>query len=608
MISVSELSKSFEHRTLFQGLSFGINRGEKIGLIGPNGAGKSTLLKILMGLEPPDSGQVAIQRGTRVGLLSQSPDLSNFTDVHSVQSSLVQDSTDWSYLERTQNLFEELGFNDGSMQIRNMSGGWQKRLSLALELGKEPDILLLDEPTNHLDIQTILWLEEHLQKAPFACLMVTHDRAFLQRTCNRIMELNRRYPKGMLSTQGSYADFLEAKELALTSQALEEQKLRNLLRRETAWLRRGAKARQTKQTARQEATHELAAKVQDLAERNREFKMDLVAQESDRKTKKLIEAKGISKSFGDSVVIPQLDVLITPKTRLGLMGRNGSGKSTLIRLLLGEVPSDTGEVLRALSLEVAYFDQHRATLNPAQSLIDAIGAKSDFVQFGQQSMHVRTYLSKFLFSPQQAEQKVEKLSGGEKARLQLARFLLTPAQILILDEPTNDLDFESLDALSEMLAEFQGAVILVSHDRYFIDQVCNRILGFGESGDGEQKLAEYFADVEQWETWHTQLQTQKSFQAQKSSSAESAGSKKASEASKPRMSPGKLQRELERATAQIEKLEAEMKTLNDELQRPEITTNAKSLEEILAKVQAVQSRLDVQYSLWEELESQKAGS
>ena len=365
LLSAHDISKSFGSKTLFDNLSFGIENGERIGLIGPNGAGKSTLLKILAGVISADHGHLSFSKNLRIGFLEQIP---SFDESKTVLETLLEGHPphDWEIELRIQEYIAKMDLNPDA-KLSTLSGGWKKRVALARELIKQPDLLLLDEPTNHLDIDSILWLENFLSKSPLATLTITHDRLFLQKVSNRILELDRRHKDGVLSIQGSYADYLEAKELLMNAQERQETVLRNTLRRETEWLRRGPKARTTKQQARIDRAGDLKEQVEDLSSRNsvRTASIDF---ENTSLPKRLIEAKNISKSYGERKLFERVNLLLSPGTRIGLLGPNGVGKSTLIRILVGEETPDSGEVMRADQLVVNYFEQNRDSLDPTVSL------------------------------------------------------------------------------------------------------------------------------------------------------------------------------------------------------------------------------------------------
>ena len=398
--------------------------------------------------------------------------------------------------------------------VDRLSGGWQKRVALARALVRDPELMLLDEPTNHLDVEAILWLEKFLAGARFATLTVTHDRLFLQRVANRILELDRRNAGGLLDVRGDYATYVERKAEAMAAQERREEVLRNTLRRETEWLRRGPPARTTKQDARIQRAHALADEVGSLESRNRVHSVDLDFQASGRKPRRLIEAKQIGKQYDERTVFANLDLSIGPGSRIGLLGPNGCGKSTLLRVLVGSEPPSSGSVVRADTLSVAWFEQDRGSLDPDTSVADIVCPDGDFVEFRGARMHRRGYLERFLFRGEQLDMAVRQLSGGEQARLLVARLMLRPANLLVLDEPTNDLDLATLDVLQDALTSFDGAVLLVTHDRYFLDQVATQILAFptnpSAGGVGTGAGAGGFAGLAQWEAWYATQPTARS--------------------------------------------------------------------------------------------------
>lgn len=602
IIGAHKIGKSFTARPLFSGLSFSIETGQRIGLIGPNGAGKSTLLKILAGQTTPDEGTLSTQRGLRVGWLQQVPEFKEGATIHSTLFEGARDPDDWQDIARAQELMAKLSLEEGGRtpetEIASLSGGWKKRVALARELMREPDLLLLDEPTNHLDVDSIMWLEDFLADAPFATVIITHDRLFLQRVSNQIIELDRRHKDGLLRINGDYAAYLEARELMMAAQESTENKMRNTLRRETEWLRRGAQARQTKQQARIQKHGEIEREVAELTERNQNLKVRMDFHSSEKAPKKLIEAKGISKSYNGQIIVPPLDLLISPKSRIGLLGVNGCGKSTLIRMLVGQEEPDTGKVERADALEVVYFEQNRETLDPKLSVYNTVCPLGDYVDVGGVKIHAKSYLARFLFSYDQMEMPVGKLSGGEQSRLLLARLMLRRANVLILDEPTNDLDMATLDVLEDVLREFNGAVILVTHDRYFLDQTTNQILAFDHDRNGK-KIIERFADLSQWEAWRALHADPKSAAAYKSATPEPVVSK----GPKKKLT-FKDQREFDGMESTIQKLESKLADLTSESQRSEVLANAKRLTEITQQMGELQSEIDRLYARWAELESQ----
>ena len=602
LLSAHQLSQAFAARPLFEGLTFAIESGERIGLIGPNGAGKSTLLKILAGNMKPDSGTLSLQKGLRIGFLEQVP---GFTPGATVLETVLEGTpggpsvakshSDWESLALAQEQIAKLELS-ADARVTDLSGGWKKRVALARELARQPDLLFLDEPTNHLDLESILWLEEFLARAPFAILTITHDRLFLQRVANRILELDRRNPGGILSIAGDYAHYLESKDLLMAAQERREVILKNTLRRETEWLRQGAKARTTKQQARIQRAGDLKDEVEELEVRNQKRVVKLDFQGADKNPKKLVEAKKISKSFGEREIFKDIDLVLRPGSRLGLLGPNGCGKSTLIRTLVGQEKPTSGEIARADALKVSYFEQNREALDPEVTVLKTICPEGEWVDFCGRKMHVRGYLDRFLFTAGQAEMAVGKLSGGEQSRLLLAKLMLREANVLVLDEPTNDLDMATLSVLEECLEEFPGAVILVTHDRYFLDQTTNQLLAFTPQG------VIPFEGVGQWEVWYSQYLADQKALAKKGPSSSGSVGDAASGGSKPkRRLSYKDQRDWDSIETNIQKAEAEVERINGEMLLPENSTNAKKQADLLADLTKAQAEVDRLYARWTEL-------
>ncbi len=603
LVTAAKIRKSFGARTLFEELNFVVESDERIGLIGPNGAGKSTLLKILAGLETPDSGEISMQRGLKVGFLQQTPvlpsDLSVEEVVRSGNPGMAHDSRELgqilSRLDLSEIAYEEVG---------SLSGGWKKRVALARELVKGPELLLLDEPTNHLDIESILWLEEFLSQARFATVTITHDRLFLQRVSNRILELDKRNPQGLLSVRGDYATYLERKEALLSAQVQLESSLKNKMRRETEWLRRGPKARTTKQQARINAAYELQDQVEEISSRNQSRTARLSFESQGKKPKRFIEGKKISKAYGDKVLIRDLDIFIGPGDRYGLLGRNGSGKSTLIRLLLGTEKPDSGSLIRADNLQVAYFEQNRETLDPKSTVRQTLSPTGDQVNYRGKLVHIHGYLDRFLFRKEQSEMPVERLSGGEQSRLLLARLMLQPATLLVLDEPTNDLDVATLDVLQECLIDFDGAVLLVTHDRYFLDQVATQIYAFSEDGSGKVTS---FADLNQWENWKKDRpkSVPKSPSREPQPMKETTSAASANPVKKKRLGFNET-RELASMEARILEAETRLEQLQAESQMPDNISNASKLAELYRNIADSQLQVEKLYARWAELEKMQS--
>ncbi len=602
LLSAQSIQKSFGVRPLFKSLSFVIAEKERIGLIGANGAGKSTLLKILSGKMEADEGNLSFQKGLRVGFLEQSPQLDPETTIEEAIFSGVADpsSTEAHALvhEWISKLnLESQGFSAHS-KVANLSGGWQKKVALAKELVKEPELLLLDEPTNHLDLDSILWLEALLIRAPFAVVVITHDRVFLQNVTNRILELGHQYAQGVLDVPGDYATYLELKESTLSQQRVEEITLKNKLRRETEWLRRGPKARTTKQKARIDRATDLQLDVKELEYRNQTRNVSLEFQSAKKQPNRLIEAKNISKSYGNKTLFKDFNLFIGPGSCIGLLGRNGCGKSTLIRCLLGQESTDSGNIVRAETLSVAYFEQKRESLDLSLSVQKTICPGGDTVIYRGEPVHIRGYLGRFLFSSEQIQLPVGKLSGGEQSRLLLAKLMLKEAKILVLDEPTNDLDIETLDVLQQCLSDFDGGIIIVTHDRYFLDQVATEIIAFPDLDQTNGSLIK-FADLSQWETWRNNNQILKS--PKKTTEVNDSLKKKK------KMSYHEV-RELSLMEGKIQEAEAVLEQLQAESSQPDIQSNSKKLTDIYQAIAEAQEKVEQLYQRWSELEAKSSGS
>ena len=624
LVSAHKLEKHFATRMLFRGLTFAVEDGDRIGLIGPNGAGKSTLMKMIAGLSKVDAGDLSMSRGSRVALLEQSPTFEEGVTVREALLNATDDPYDYESMMAVDEVLSKFDLNRDDVGadrlVSSLSGGWKKRVALAREIVRKPNLLLLDEPTNHLDVDGIRWLEEYLANARFATITITHDRLFLQRVANRIFDLDPRYPEGLLVVKGEYVEYLTIRDELIRSQERREVVLKNTLRRETEWLRRGAKARTTKQTARITRAGDLKDNVTDLEERNAKKRLQIDFQEASRNPHKLIEAKQLTmrvpniEGDGERTLFSNFDIIITPKTRLGLLGTNGCGKSTLIKALLGLIEPTSGTTKRAEKIEIAYFEQHRDTIDMKKTVLRNVCDEGDYVDFRGQFVFARSYLDRFLFRTEQHDMPVEKLSGGEQARLRIAQMMLTPANVLVLDEPTNDLDLATLAILEETLADFPGAVILVTHDRYFLDQVSNRILAFEMDLEDEPELLE-FASFSQWEDWREARdeerrelaksltkkgQAKAAANAQAAAMAASAASL-AAPAKKARKLSFKEKHELDTMEANIAEAEASLASLQAEVATPDVLANAPKLTELYGKIGDVQKRIEKLYARWEEL-------
>lgn len=493
LLSLHALSKSFGTETLFKELSFTISERDKIGLLGPNGAGKSTLLKILIDIEKADSGFVAKKQGLKIGYASQSPEFSDET-LENILIKEIPNGDPVEVLTKCRTLLGKAQFTNFNEIASKLSGGWKKRLDIARALMRDPDLLLLDEPTNHLDLEGILWLEKFLNREKIAFVVVSHDRYFLENVSNKIIEINKCYKTGLFISEGSMETYHKRKEEFIENQLQYQKGLASEVRDEIAWLRRSPKARTTKSRSRIDRAHELISELSDVKTRNKVHKVDLEFSSSDRETRKLLQAKNISKSMGDKKLFSGLDLILSPGTRLGIVGKNGTGKTTLLKILSGAIPSEGGTIKYADDLKLVYFDQHRETISDDVSLRRALSPNSDTVNYRGQLIHVNGWAKKFLFHQDRLEMPVKYLSGGERARILIAKLMLEPADILFLDEPTNDLDIDTLQVIEDSLKEFKGAVVLISHDRCLMDNICTKLIGLG------LKSGEYhFADYSQWQ-------------------------------------------------------------------------------------------------------------
>lgn len=578
LISTHSISKAFGSNTLFKDISITIGN-ERIGLLGPNGAGKSTFLKILMGQETPDTGFVSKKQGLRVGYASQLPE---FEDV-SLEKILVPDD-DLDKLTRARILLGKAQFTDFEQTASQLSGGWKKRLDIVRALMAEPELLLLDEPTNHLDLEGILWLEKFLMRENIAYLIVSHDRYFLENVCNKIIELNKCYPQGVFISEGNMSDYMEHKKSFLEAQAQRQRGLASVVRDEIDWLRRSPKARTTKSRSRINKAYELMDELSQIQQRNKVQKVNIEFTASERETRRLLVGKNLTKSLGGKHLFKGVDVILSPGTRLGIAGKNGTGKTTLLKVLAGMIPLDMGTVKLAEDLKLVYFDQHREQLPDDITLRRALSPNSDNVNYRGQSIHVNGWAKKFLFSPDRLELPVGCLSGGERARILIAKLMLEPADILFLDEPTNDLDIQTLEVIEENLNDFPGAIVLISHDRCLMDRVCTQILGLGQGNEQQ-----FYADYAQWE--------EASLKTAPVKKEESAPPVK--KTTTPKKLSYKEQKELEDMENAVMRIEEQIASLE---QQADSADPQKALE-VYNKLAEAHKTQEMLYARWQELES-----
>ncbi|MCP4898004.1 MAG: ABC-F family ATP-binding cassette domain-containing protein [bacterium] len=503
LISARDLTFSYGTRTLFEGVSLTVGEQDRIGIIGPNGSGKTTLLSLLAGVETPESGTIQRRKDLRVAYVPQENTFDPNKSVVDIVASeaaqnvgtRVEDETE--RLVRVSTVISRMGFVDSEQKAGELSGGWRKRLAIASALACDPDVLMLDEPTNHLDLQGILWLEKLLVSSKVTNLIISHDRTFLEQVAGRIFEVAPRYPGGFFAAEGTYSKFLVRREEFLAARAQYQESLANRVRRELEWLSRGSKARTTKAQSRVQGAERLQEELAEMKANEPGQQAGIEMFGSGRKTKRLLVAGGIAKAVGDRNLFSELDLILQPKLKLGIVGANGSGKSTLLRLLAGEIEPDRGWLKRAQNLKVVYFDQNREQIEPGISLREALAGDVDTVVYRDREIHVVTWAKRFQFRVDQLDLPVSELSGGERARVHIARMMLLPADVLLLDKPTNDLDIPTLEVLEESLLDFPGALVLVTHDRMLLDRVAGVLVGL--TGDGQ---ATFFADAAQWqEAW-----------------------------------------------------------------------------------------------------------
>lgn len=595
-ISAVKITKSFGARVLFKDLSISLASGEKIGVLGPNGVGKSTLVKLLARVDEPDEGSIVWSSGQKIQYVQQQPVFKPTDSLFTVFSDVLN-GDDYNQQINLTVWSDEIGLsleNADTVLVSALSGGQQKKVALLKALISEPDFLILDEPTNHLDVESILWLEDHLaSQKNMGLLVVTHDRLFLQKVSNQILDIDPKYRGGYLRSEGGYAAYLESREIQLEGQKSQESARANDFRRELLWLRRGAQGRQTKQKARQDMIGELGEEVKELRKINADRRIQLEITTQGRAPKKLIEATDLSHSYGDKLLFKNLSLVIENKSRIAFLGRNGSGKTTLIKDLLGLSQPSTGTVKPSDRLTFSYFDQNKIGFDPKDTLQTAICPEGDYVHLGGQPIFIKSYLDRFKFRREQHDLPVTKLSGGELARLWIAKMMLNSANLLVLDEPTNDLDFQSLETLREALAEFDGAVLLITHDRFFMEQVCDTIIAFPVRENHDGTLIR-FASYLQWEEW---------FRQEKNSKEQSPTATKVAKVDAPTSSDSnKNKKDLLRTEKMIQEKEQKMSELQAQLASPAISSDSKKLAELSLEIQKQEKGLEELLNKWESLQ------
>jgi ATP-binding cassette subfamily F protein uup len=597
LIYGQKMTKAFGTKRLFHELTLGVSEKDRIGIIGPNGSGKSTLLRIFAGLEQPDQGRVTRRQHLRIAYIPQQAEFDPASTVAEEieRAALASGLAARDCVARVQETLGRMGFAQGDQPVGPLSGGWKKRLAIACGYVQAPDVMLVDEPTNHLDLEGMRWLEQVMSQAPWPWVMVSHDRWFLGHATNKVAELNSRYPDGILLVPGTYEEFLVKREEFLMTQNQQAQALAGKVRREEEWLRRGPKARTTKAKYRVDSAHALQAELAEKQVRMRQDTTSIDFVGSGRRTKQLMVVQHLRKAFGPRMLIQDMDLVISPGTATGILGHNGSGKSTLLQLLAKELEPDHGTVTHADKLQVVYFDQNRDQLDPKMTLRRTLSDTGHTVTYRGQTVHLAGWAKRFQFQPEQLDLPIELLSGGEQARAVIARLMLQSADVLIVDEPTNDLDIPTREVLEESLSEFQGALVLVTHDRYMLEQVCTEFVGLdGNGGYGQ------FADYGQWEAW---LRRQRSG---KDSSGSQPGDTSAPIG---RLKTKKLsfrdQQEYDTIEKRVLDAEAVLELCRTETENPKIVSNHLKLQEAYENLKTAEQEVEGLYTRWAELETKQ---
>lgn len=602
LITLTDIQLAYGHHPLLNHADFVIQTSERIGLIGRNGAGKSSLLRLLDGRTLPDDGDIARSSGLRVATVEQEPDLDEHATVFDTVCNIEGEHEDWQRPSRVRAMLEKLGL-PADAQIAGLSGGTRKRVALARALVDEPDLLLLDEPTNHLDFEGIAWLEDMLRTWKGAAVIITHDRRFLDAVATRIVELDR---GRLLSFPGNFSQWQERKAQWLESERLEQARFDKLLAQEEVWIRKGVEARRTRNEGRVRRLEHL--RVERAERRERVGDVSLALAEGQRSGKLVAELEHVGKRFGDKIVVDDYSTSLLRGDRIGIIGPNGAGKTTLLKLILGEMQPDSGKTRIGTQVSVAYFDQMRTQLDENATLIDIISPGSEWVEIGGTRKHVMSYLGDFLFSPSRAGSPVRSLSGGERARLLLARLFARPANVLVLDEPTNDLDIETLELLEDLLQEYAGTVLLISHDRAFLNNVVTQTIAY----EGAGRWRDYVGGYDEWTAQRsaptlvaaTQENTAKAaFIADETAARAKAAKPKPTRAAK--LNSWEL-RELEGLPDAIAALEAQQTELAGKLTDGSLYRDAPAeVERINGELSKLDSKLEEKFARWELLEARR---
>ena len=624
LIRLNNVSIAYGTHALLKNANFQLDSGERVGLLGRNGEGKSTLMKIIAGHVLADNGEVWREPELKLAWLEQMPDLNDDDTLYDAvasglgdlgvwisqyhhlletmdggEASLNQLGTlqhkleahnGWHFQQRVESTLSKLNL-PADVKVSSLSGGWKRRVALAQALVIEPEVLLLDEPTNHLDFESIAWLEEQILAFQGAVLFVTHDRSFLQRLATRIIDLDR---GNLISWPGNYQDYLRRKAAALEDEANQNAEFDKKLAKEEVWVRQGIKARRTRNEGRVRVLKKL--RDERSQRRNVQGTTKLSLSQGESSGKKVIELVNTCFSYGDKTIVKDFSAVIQRGDKIGLLGPNGAGKSTLLKLILQQIEPSSGTVEQGTKLQLAYFDQLREQLDPEMTVVDSVSDGSEFIEVGDSKKHVMSYLADFLFTPARARSPVKSLSGGEKNRLLLARLFTKSANLIIMDEPTNDLDLETLEMLEEKLVDYQGTLLLVSHDRTFLDNVVTGVFVF----EGEGTVNEYIGGYAEWFELNERREKQQRTQEKKS---EPTKQEKPQNTAKKTLS-FKDKQELEKLPAVIDSLEAKQETLTEQIGTPEFYQQEQSkVNETLDKLKQIESELEKTYQRWEDLDA-----
>ena len=592
LLTTQNICHNFGAHTLFTNISLNFNEQCRTGLIGPNGSGKSTFLEIISGKREADSGKLFKRKHSKIVYISQHDQFDESLSVEELVLRYAVETDETKRLNLTKRHLSEAGFIDTSVLISTLSGGWKKKVSIVCGLVQTPDLLLLDEPTNHLDIATILWLETILKQTKFGFIVVSHDRQFLENIATEVIEINKCYPEGSIRFAGNYSNFLKQRALFLGSQQEAETTLTNKVRRETAWLRRGPKARATKAKFRIDEAHQMQSQLAGLKKLNNNTQqMQSGLMGTGRKTKKLLSVQALQKKWHDLPLFTDLSFVLGPGSRLGLVGKNGCGKTSLMHILAGKEQGDSGTVTYADHVKITLFDQKREQFDQNQTLRQALAPEGDSILYQGRPIHVAGWAKRFLFHPDQLEMPVSHLSGGEQARILIAGFMTTEADILLLDEPTNDLDIESIEVLEDSLKEFPGAIVLVSHDRAFLNSIATTVIGFNESTNN----CLIYGDYEQWLT--DVHPTSPKIKSKKKKTPRKQAKLKLSY---------KETNELETMEDDIQGAEEHLEMCQEKVNDPAIMSNSEELSKWCNTLTTAQDEVDRLYERWDELEEKKS--